>query len=244
MRRCLGSRLREVATLLTCVLPQRIKPFHSLLSQSQSSFWICFVFFFFKQKHRVTLSPSPRYKCGRTCGIREVSGFANYSGEKRQRRRGQWEERVVGCLLRCIWEHRDASVLFGRIETVLFPSGSYTVYTMCTQAIVYPVQCKEVSCSFPRVDIQILILKFYSFCSWVVADPSFFPNYYLLHYIPLASKCPVLRSALCWDQPCVERILSLHSWGLIQSGFCWRTLSDLSAFSTYCLCDPPTAWRQ
>ena len=100
-------------------------------------------------------------------------------------------------LPRCIWEHRDASVLFGRIETVLFPSGSYTVYTMCTQAIMHPVQCKEVSCSFPQVNIQILILKFYSFCSWVVADPSFFPNYYLLHYIPLASKCPVLGSALC-----------------------------------------------
>ena len=70
-------------------LPQRIKPFHSLLSQSQSSFWICFFFFFFNQKHRVTLSPSSRYKYGRTCGIREVSGFANYLGEKRQRRRGQ-----------------------------------------------------------------------------------------------------------------------------------------------------------
>lgn len=135
------------------------------------------------------------------------------------------------CLLRCIWEHRDASVLFGRIETVLFPSGSYTLYTMCTQAIVYPVQCKAVSCSFPRVDIQILILKFYSFCSWVVADPSFFPVLFAALY------SFGFLNAQCWDQPCAEisplcwRILSLHSWGLIQSGFCWSTLSDLSALA-------------
>ena len=140
-------------------------------------------------------------------------------------------------LPRCIWEHRDASVLFGRIETVLFPSGSYTVYTMWTQAIMHPVQCKEVSCSFPQVNIQILILKFYSFCSWVVADPSFIPNYYLLHYIPLASKCPMLGSALCLADSKSPQLRADTVWLLL------ATLSDLSAFSTYCLCDPLTAFK-
>lgn len=58
-------------------------------SVSRVVFGSVFFFFFLNQKHRVTVSPASRYKCGRTCGIREVSGFANYSGEKRQRRGGQ-----------------------------------------------------------------------------------------------------------------------------------------------------------
>lgn len=65
-------------------------------------------------------------------------------------------------LLRCICEHGGASVLFDRVETVPFPSGSYTVYSLCIQAILHPVQCKEVNCSFPQANIWILILKFFS----------------------------------------------------------------------------------
>lgn len=87
-------------------------------------------------------------------------------------------------LPRCIWEHRDASVLFGRTETVLFPSRSHTVYIMCIQAILHPVQCKEVSYSFPQVNIQILILKFCLFILLLSGSRPLFSNYYLLHYIP------------------------------------------------------------
>lgn len=86
MRWCLGSKLREVATMLTCVLPQRIKPFLSLLSQSQNGLGVLV----FNLKHPLTLSPSSRFRGGETCRLREVSGFGAVSGEKRQKRKGQW----------------------------------------------------------------------------------------------------------------------------------------------------------
>ena len=77
-----------MATLLTCSFLRESSPSIPYFLSLRVVFGSVF-FFFFNQKHRVTLSPSSRYKYGRTCGIREVSGFANYLGEKRQRRRGQ-----------------------------------------------------------------------------------------------------------------------------------------------------------
>lgn len=79
-----GLEAEGSGTMLTCVLPQRINPFLSLLSQSQSGFCV----FLFNLKHPVTLSPTYRFRCGKTYRIREVSGFGVFLGEKRQRRKG------------------------------------------------------------------------------------------------------------------------------------------------------------
>lgn len=79
--------------MLTCVLPQRIKPFLSLLSQFQSGFGV----FLFNLKHPLTLSPSSRFRGGKTGGIGGVSGFGVVLGEGRQKRKVSEERGECPC---------------------------------------------------------------------------------------------------------------------------------------------------